>query len=179
MSLDVPFERKAELGDRLNNLRGVVMTCYAQVEFALTDMSIRCSYLECYRGIVPKFPRRMGEKIKAILRYARSEGPLNIHKEEIEVAINHITNFTELRDLMGHARAHIDISLTHHVVYFEMYRIVKDGHIEFIRDETNIDSLSKRTEALVNYTHAMIDLFAKMYEGLPPRYSTTGPIPEI
>lgn len=51
MSADIPHARLAELGNALNNMRGVVITCYAQIEFALTDIALRCSYLECYKGL--------------------------------------------------------------------------------------------------------------------------------
>lgn len=179
METDIPEVLKEDLGNALNNLRGVVMTCYAQIEFGLTDISLRCSYLECYSEIVPKFPRKIEDKIKAIRRYAGATGPLSPYQQEIESAIEHINRFTELRDLMGHAKAHIDIAPNAHAVYFEMYRITKGGNIQLIRKKGTISELSNDVERLILYTHTMMRIFSRMYEDLPSRYSASGPIPEI
>lgn len=174
----VSMERIRAHGDALNLVRGTVMTCYAQVEFHLADLALRASHLECYDGVVPKFPRRLGDRIKAARQLVEAAGPLAPYREELDRAVDGIREFTDLRDVMGHATAHIDISASHHSVHFEMYDIVKGGKLQLFVQETTIDHLKADAGRLAAYTDTMVSLLRRMRSELPLRNSVDGPIPD-
>jgi hypothetical protein len=168
-----------QLGDKLNNLRGVALTGYAQVDFHLADLILRASSLDCYKGLLTKrYFRKVDERIKIIQRLASVEGPISPYRNELESSVAHIKEFTALRNLMGHAMARLEVSPTAHVVHFEMYDTVAKGKLQLITERMSLDALSHQVDRLVLYTHTMLRLFAQIRDGLPQRISTSGPIPD-
>ena len=83
-------------------IRGEIITSFAQIEFVLADIVVKCASRAEYKNVVARFPYKVESRISAVTALVNAPGPLQKYKDEIVRVIDHLLSYSELRDFMAH-----------------------------------------------------------------------------
>ena len=95
---------KDELMCRAHFLRGAIISSYAQVEFLLTDLTMRCRSLPAYAEISPRFPYKLTTKITRTKELVEANGPLSAYANDVLALVDRISGYEELRHFIAHGQ---------------------------------------------------------------------------
>lgn len=158
-----PTDGQKEIIKTAALLRGTIITSFAQVEFVLADFAVKCERFPEYKLLIKKFPYRLEDRIKAVQALIAAPGPLAAYREEIQLLINRILKFEEMRHFLAHGCLIVKVSGEGHLLEYRMYRPVKGGRLELGFLETNVDQLSYAAKEIASYAQSIMLPFRKMY----------------
>lgn len=99
---EAEFERaKVEL-EEAQRLRGWIANGYAQVEFVLGDLIVRCREFPEYAELTKTLPHGAPDRIKRVRRIISYEGPLSRFREALESILMRFETRHETRNLLAH-----------------------------------------------------------------------------
>lgn len=143
-------------------LRGTIITSFAQVEFILADLAVKCERFPEYKALLRKFPYKLEERIKAVKNLLSAPGPLVKYRNEVEPLVQKILDYEELRHFLAHGLLIVKTAGDEHVLQYRMYRPGKNGlEIGFIETDTN--QLERNAVEIALYSQSVLVLFRKMY----------------
>jgi hypothetical protein len=122
---------------------------------------VKCRRFSEYESLVQKFPYKLEDRLRAAQKLIAAPGPLAVYREEMEMIIDRILEFEELRHFMAHKL--IIVAGDRHRLEYRMYRPRQGNHLELRFKKTNIDQLSRDAEKIASYSQSMMMLFRKMY----------------
>lgn len=96
-------KEKIEDGQRL---RGWITNSYAQVEFLLGDLIIRCRQFPEYSKHTASIPYGGADRAKKVAAILRNSGPLDLFADELSNLLIAFETQHETRNLLAHGFAH-------------------------------------------------------------------------
>ena len=97
--IDGSFIAEIEEGQRL---RGWITNSYAQIEFMLGDLILRCGEIDEYSGLPKTLPHRAPERVKRVVKILETPGPLGIFEKELRQILDRFKQGYETRNLLAH-----------------------------------------------------------------------------
>jgi hypothetical protein len=163
----------ADLMQEVHFLRGAIISSYAQVEFLLTDLNMRCRQLPAYAEIAAGFPYKLESKISRVKALITAPGPLNAYADDLQGLVDRISGYEESRHFIAHGQLRVPREATRRPVIFQMYRPGKKGEPEEHGEiRTDVDQLTNFAAEIAEYARQMVRLFERIYREL-----ALGPVP--
>jgi len=153
-------------------LRGAIITSYAQVEYLLADIVLRCQPMAEYSTLPQTFPYKLETRIARVRDIVGMSGPLQKYKDEFEKVITELLKFEELRHFMAHGLLHVRASCVgDHILIYRMHRQTKGSTIEEGTITTNLPQLEDAAQKIAHYSLQTASLFHDVYRdhSLAPR----------
>jgi hypothetical protein len=154
-------------------LRGAIISGYAEVEFLLTELNMRCRQLPAYAEIVAGFPYKLESKISRVKALIAAQGPLRAYAGDLQGLVDRISHYEESRHFIAHGQLRVPSETTPRLVIFQIYRAGKKGEPEEHGEiRTDVDQLTNFAAEIAEYARQMVGLFERIYREL-----SLGPVP--
>jgi hypothetical protein len=156
-------ENKVEIIKQAAFLRGAIITSFAQVEFLLADLAVKCQRFPEYESMLAKFPYKLEDRMKAIQRLLEVPGPLAAYRKEAEPLIAKIIDYEELRHFLAHGLLMMKTFEGGHILEYRMYRPAGKEKLEIGFLGTDTHQLENNSIEIAAYTQSVVVLFRKIY----------------
>lgn len=155
-------------------LRGAVISSYAEVEFLLTDLNLRCRGVPAYAAIAAGFPYKLESKISRVKELAAAPGLLTPYADELLALVDRISAYETFRHFIAHGGKRVSTRETVLTpIVFRLYQPgKKNAPEEYGENPTDIDQLANVAREIAGYAREMVALFARIYKEL-----SLGPVP--
>jgi hypothetical protein len=155
-------------------LRGAIISSYAQVEFLLTDLNMRCRSLPEYAEIASSFPYKLESKVARAKELVAAPGPLSAYADDLLSLVDRISTYETCRHFIAHGQMVVSTRETAPVlIIFRMYQPgKKNAPEEYGEIQTDSDQLANLAREIAEYARQMVALFARIYQEL-----SLGPVP--
>lgn len=165
-SMSADSETK-ELIRNAHFLRGAIISSYAEVEFLLTDLNMRCRRLSAYAGIATDFPYTLESKIARAKELVAAPGPLSEYADDLLALVDRISAYETYRHFMAHGLMVVNTRDTATAaITFRMYRKAKKTPEEFGEIQTDLDQLTNLAREIGEYAHQIVTLVARIVQEL-------------
>lgn len=101
-----PWINDEELADLLI-LRGAILWSYAHIEQVITEITIRATYLDAYRGLRSKPPFSMSARLAHLRAILNMDGPLAKYRRYGLAMIVRYEGAREIRNQMAHSDTYL------------------------------------------------------------------------
>ena len=91
--------------EEAQRLRGWIANSYAQIEFALGDLILRCREFPEYYGHTNNLPHGAPDRVKRVRRIISTTGPLQPFAKQLEKLLCEFEDRHETRNLLAHGFA--------------------------------------------------------------------------
>lgn len=159
------YEQVARIADAATEDRGWIVNSFAQVEFLLADLTLRCRRFPEYNDLTSRLPYRLESRIRAVRGLCSTRGPLTPYAARIGVLLDRLEQAEDLRHFIVHGFSSVHIA-----------RLSDDVAIQFRRfdpDKTDTERLrelwfrpqqlhQERLDANA-FAQTAVQLFADMY----------------
>jgi hypothetical protein len=155
-------------------LRGAIISSYAEVEFLLTDLNMRCRVKPAYAAIAAGFPYKLESKIARVRQLVAEPGPLTAYADDLLELVDRISAYETSRHFIAHGQMRVSTRATMPVpIVFQMYQPGKKNAPEQYGEiQTDSDQLTNLAREIADYARQMVALFARIYQEL-----SLGPVP--
>jgi hypothetical protein len=144
-------------------LRGQIIGSYAQVEFLLADLAVRCSVRPEYHEHLRKFPYKLESRLKAVRQLAELPGPIHFYRDELVPLIDQILKYEELRHFMAHGLLVIKTQGPNHLLQFRLYDTKDKGQLALGIIETTCEQLLGSGTEVAEFASSIAQLFKRIY----------------
>ena len=83
-------------------LRGWITNSYAQIEFLLGDLILRCRVFSEYADCTATLPHGAPDRVKRVRRILAVQGPISVFANDLNSIIDHFENGHDTRNLLAH-----------------------------------------------------------------------------
>ncbi len=158
----------AELIRSAHFLRGAIISSYAQVEFLLTDLNMRCRLRPAYAEIASGFPYKLESKIARAKKLVAAPGPLSAYAHDVLALVDRISAYETYRHFIAHGQMVVSTRETAPApIIFRMYQPgKKNTPEEYGEIQTDADQLANLELEIAKYAHQMVALVARIYQEL-------------
>ena len=152
--------------ERAATLRGAIITSYAQVEFLLGDIVMRCMDIPEYAFLPRDFPQRFSVRLKRVADILAAAGPLADLREPFEAIMAEMVRYEELRHFMAHGLLRVFVTgASSHSLEYRMWRQRKGRPPEEGKLETNLEHLGDAAHQVAGFSGRAVRLFRDTYLG--------------
>jgi hypothetical protein len=99
MTIKESFKDDIEEGQRL---RGWIANAYAQIEFLLDDLILRCRAFPEYVADTAKFPHSATERVCCVRKILQKDGPLTPFAADLRSVVDRFGERHDTRNLLAH-----------------------------------------------------------------------------
>ncbi len=157
--------------------RGSIVAAWGNIETWLSELAVRASHADAYRGLKESFPYKIESRIGFLEQVLRLPGPLQPYASLGLLILVRVRNSAELRNRMAHARMRV---LPNWGVTFEELVGQKDRVIvrQHRYSPQQMEEFARRATRLSRFVQrAAGELDRKKL--LPPLSGLSGPVGEI
>lgn len=162
MTIPADFRADIEEGQRL---RGWMTNAYAQIEFMLGDLILRCRVFPEYEALTKTFTHSAAKRAARVKRMASTNGPLDPFARDIVAIVDRFTDKQETRNLLAHGYceylytpdgdAGLQFQKFHHQPGRDNARLIRTFRLADLHAETEIfTALSREAMPLFMRIHA-------------------------
>lgn len=170
MTLPPDWQAQVEEGQ---GLRGWVVNSFAQVEYLIGDLLLRCRAFAEYEEHTRTLPHGAADRIRKITAMLASPGPLDPEADEIRTVLDQLAARQDIRNLMVHGFCTIlhtsANKLGFHFQKFHRQSGRQDARL--IRTLT-LDQLRNERDGQAAFATAALKLFAHIHD----RFGWIGPL---
>lgn len=158
-----------------SQLRGQIISSYAQVEFMLVHLIFQARIIKAYWSLGLRYRRKLDKKIEQVEKLIAASGPIQNYQDRVKAVMDQLGAFKDDRDYMAHAYCEI---------YFRdeepeyRYRMIRNNENNEQTVEYRIYSpgeLEKLERQLTSITNTLMELFREIYlnQGLEEYWTFT------
>jgi hypothetical protein len=149
-------------------LRGAIISSYAEVEFLLTDLNMRCRAVPAYAAIAAGLPYKLESKIVRVRELVAEPGPLTAYADELLELVDRISAYETRRHFIAHGQMRVSTRETMPApIVFQMYQPgKKNAPEEYGEILTDLDQLANLAREIAEYARQMVALFPRIYKEL-------------
>lgn len=139
--------------------RGMILTCFAQIEWFLGKMLIEAHAHREYGDQDLSFSINIEKRIRLVRQLLKAEGPYHEFNERMTTILDQLEGYIELRNFMAHGVLISSFHETHGVVFrMRMFKAFKGGEeAEGIMD-FSISKLVNETKSISDTAKNMIKI---------------------
>jgi hypothetical protein len=89
----------------LTNDRGWIVNCYAQVEFLIADLVVRCREFDEYAEFTATLPYKLAGRVRRFSRLLEASGPLDPFRDRLQTMLRNFMDSEERRQFLVHGFA--------------------------------------------------------------------------
>ncbi len=146
-----------------DELRGAIIGRYAEVEFFLGDIVVRCQALPEYAALPDSFPYKPSKRPGRVRQFLGLPGPLSAYKEALERTMSELEVFEELRHFLVHGHQELTTRADRwHQLSYNLYR-EQDGRYALFEIKTNLESLEARRTEIACLAQVAVSLMSEIY----------------
>lgn len=91
--------------DEFQRMRGWIVNSFAQVEYILADLVVRCRQFPEYQSLTGEFPYRVETRIAVVRKILKLDGPLSQDRVPLDTQLTEFESMIDLRNLIVHGLA--------------------------------------------------------------------------
>lgn len=146
-----------------DELRGAIIGRYAEVEFFLGDIVVRCQALPEYATLPDTFPYKPSKRPGRVRQLLELPGPLTAYKEALERAMSELEVFEELRHFLAHGHQELTTrGDSWHQLSYNLYR-EQDRRYVLFEIKTDLENLEARRMEIAHLAQAALSLMSEIY----------------
>jgi hypothetical protein len=147
----------AELSRTAHFLRGAIISSYAQVEFLLTELNMRCRQLPEYAEIAAARAKELAE----------GPGPVSAYANDLLPLVARLSDYEDFRHFIAHGLMVVSTRKTATApIIFRMYRKAPKTPEEYGAIESDADQLRKVSHEISEYARQIATLVARIVQEL-------------
>lgn len=163
----VPTEFELSLIREQQELRGSIISAYAQAEYLTLDVALQARLLLEYWRLDLKYHRKLSNRLEQTHRLFEAPGPLNKYLSRVAPLLNELSQYKSDRDFLAHSFCRIHHDGQQPLFIYKMIRI-DDGTLNKDTKSFYRLNLQRLSSKLTDLSQRFLLLFKEIYlqEGL-------------
>ena len=139
--------------------RGMILTCFAQVEWFLGKLLIEAHAHPEYASQNLSFSINIERRIKLLRRLFAASGPFHGFDDRVSAVLDELETYVEKRNFMAHGVLISALNPKHGIVFrLRMFKAFKGGEEAEGKMDFTLDQLIKETKAISTTTKRFIEV---------------------
>ena len=164
MTLPSDWQQRIDDGQRL---RGWLVNSFAQVEYLLGDLILRCRAFPEYEEHTRTLPHGAADRIAKIRAIVAHPGPLDLDADAVRAVIEHLAARQDIRNLLVHGFCTVLYTPKGEMgFHFQKFHRQPDRHDARLIRTFTLEGLQRERDEQMAFATAAVDCFQAMHQRL-------------